>query len=138
MSMDHTSFDATPTLADTHGLYEQNPNYFYVATVGSGEIVGFITGYERKGVPEEVLRKWNATRVGYVDLMAVEPVHRRAGIGTSLLNKLLERFRKDGIDLVILDVPVEQVAAVKLYEKLGFQVRAFNMWKHLQNDVRGP
>ena len=129
--MEYTSFDATPTLADTHGLYERNPDYFYVATAGSGEIVGFITGYDRRGIPENVLRTWNATRVGYVDLMAVEAAYRRAGIGTGLLNTLLEHFRKDGIDLVILDVPAEQMAAVRMYEKLGFQVRAFNMWKHL-------
>ena len=116
LAADHASFDATPTFADIQGLYERNPEYFYVAE-DSGEIVGFITGYERKGIPETVLRTWKATKAGYVDLMAVDPAHRRGGIGTSLMNTLLEHFRKDGIDLVILDVPADQMAAVKLYEK---------------------
>jgi len=51
LAADHASFDATPTFADIQGLYERNPEYFYVATEDSGEIVGFITGYERKGIP---------------------------------------------------------------------------------------
>jgi ribosomal protein S18 acetylase RimI-like enzyme len=134
LSAEYASFDATPTFADTEGLYERNPEYFYVATESSGEIIGFITGYERKGVPDKVLRTWKASRVGYIDLMAVDLAHRREGIGTSLLNTLLKHFQNDGIDMVILDVPAEQVAAVKLYEKLGFHVRAFNMRKDLREE----
>jgi ribosomal protein S18 acetylase RimI-like enzyme len=131
LSAKHTSFDATPTLADTEGLYARNPDYFYVAVGDSGEIIGFITGYERKGIPEEVLSNWNATRVGYIDLMTVDVPHRRKGVGTMLMNKLLDHFRTNGIDLVILDVPAQQLPAVRLYQRLGFEVRSFNMRKHL-------
>jgi len=130
-----TSFDATPTLADTEGMYARSPKYFHVAADSSGEIIGFVTGYERKSIPGEVLRTWKASRVGYVDLMAVALTHRRKGVGTRLMNTLLGQFRNDGIDMVILDVPAEQLAAVKLYEKLGFQTRAFNMRKHLKNET---
>ena len=133
LSAENTSFDATPTLADTEGLYHRNPEYFYVASDESGEVVGFITGYERRGIPEEVLRTWKAARVGYVELMAVDLGNRRKGIGTRLSNNLLEHFRSERIDLVLLDVPVEQMAAVKLYEKIGFNVRAFHMRKYLTN-----
>ncbi len=133
LSAENTSFDATPTLTDTEGLYHRNPEYFYVASDESGEVIGFITGYERRGIPEEVLRTWKAARVGYVDLMAVDPAHRSKGIGTRLLNTLLEHFRSERIDLVLLDVPVEQMAAVKLYEKIGFNVRAFHMKKYLMS-----
>src|SRR5213594_3796913 len=133
LSAENTSFDATPTLADTEGLYHRNPEYFYVESDVSGKVVGFITGYERKGIPEEVLRTWKAARVGYVDLMAVDPAHRRKGIGTRLLDTLLEHFRRERINLVLLDVPVEQMPAVKLYEKIGFNVRALHMRKYLEN-----
>ena len=132
LSVEYASFDASPTLADTQGFFERNPGYFYVATNGSGEVIGFITGYERKGIPDEVLKTWGASRVGYIDLMAVGLAHRRKGIGTSLLNTLLEQFGKDRIDMVLLDVPSDQMAAVRLYEKLGFHVRAFNMRKYLK------
>lgn len=135
LSAKYTSFDATPTLADTEGIYARSPKYFYVAADSSGEIIGFVTGYERKSIPGEVLRTWRAYRVGYVDLMAVALTHRRKGVGTRLMNTLLGQFRNDRIDMVILDVPAEQLAAVKLYEKLGFHMRAFSMRKHLKNET---
>ena len=135
LASEYTSFDATPTRADIEDLLQRNPEYFYVAEDDSGRILGFITGYERKGIPEAVLRTWKANRVGYIDLMAVDMSHRRKGIGTKLLNTLLEQFRTTGVDLVILDVPVEQESAVNLYRKLGFRIRAFNMRKSFENVV---
>jgi len=127
----YASFDATPTFVDIEGMYSRNPNYFFVAEDDSGRVTGFITGYERKGLPENVLRTWNAKRVGYIDLMAVDSRYRRKGIGRALMNTLLEHFQRNGIDIVNLDVPTEQEAAVELYKKLGFYVRAYNMRKRL-------
>jgi len=82
------------------------------------------------GLSEDVLRTWNARSVGYVELMAVDSRHRR-GTGRALLKTLLNRFQSSGIDMVDLDVPAEQEAAVELYKKLGFYVRACNMRKRL-------
>ncbi len=127
----YTSFDATPTFVDIEGMYSRNPNYFFVAEDDSGQVTGFITGYERKGLPESVLRTWNAKKVGYIDLMAVDSRYRRKGIGRALMNTLLDHFQRNGIDIVNLDVPTEQEAAVELYKKLGFYVRAYNMRKRL-------
>lgn len=135
----YTSFDAKPTLADIEGLYARNPEFFFVAQDEQERIVGFITGYERKGVPENVLRSWNARRVGYVDLMAVDIPSRRRGVGTALLNTLLEHFSRAGIDLALLDVPAEQDAAVRLYKEKGFEIRAYNMRKYLEKrELTGP
>ena len=127
----YTSFDVTPTLADIEGLYSRNPEYFYVAEVDAKKIIGFITGYEKTGIPEQVLSKWNARRVGYVDLMAVEQQSRRQGVGEALIRKLLDDFRKYGLDTVNLDVPTTQTEAVKLYEKHGFNIRSHSMTKRL-------
>jgi ribosomal protein S18 acetylase RimI-like enzyme len=128
----YTSFDTKPTFADVEGMYARNPEYFYVAEGDQGRIVGFITGYERKGLPEEVLRTWNAKRVGYVDLMAVDLQYRRMGVGRSLMNTLLNHFRRNEIEIVNLDVPGGQNAAVGLYRSLGFSIRAYNMRKRLR------
>ena len=127
----YTSFDTTPTQADIEGMQARNPEYFFVAENDHGRIIGFAFGYERKELPEEVLRSWNAKQVGYVELMAVDPSHRRMGVGRALMNAMLEEFRKNHVDIVNLDVPVEQEAAVGLYRSLGFSNRAYNMTKRL-------
>ena len=131
LAQKYTAFDVKPTFADIEGMHSRNPEYFHVAEDNQGRIVGFITGYERKGIPEEVLRTWNAKKVGYVDLMAVDVPHRGRGVGRTLMKTLLDKFRRDGIDIVNLDVPGGQEAAVRLYRNLGFSVRAYNMRKRL-------
>jgi ribosomal protein S18 acetylase RimI-like enzyme len=127
----YTSFDTIPTLADIEGMYAKNPEYFLVAEDDNGRVIGFVTGYERKGLPKEVLRTWGANRVGYVDLMAVDMPYRRMGVGKSLIRTLLNQFRRNGIDIVNLDVPGGQDAAIGLYRSLGFSIRAYNMRKRL-------
>lgn len=127
----YASFDATPTIADVEGMYARSPEYFFVAEDDLGRVVGFVIGYERKGIPEEVLRAWNAKRVGYVDLMAVDPSHRGMGLGRALMNAVLDEFRRNHVDIVNLDVPVEQEAAIGLYRSVGFSIRAYNMKKRL-------
>jgi beta-glucanase (GH16 family) len=47
------SFDTTPTLEDIQGMYPRSPDSFFVAEDDSGQVIGFISGYERKGLPEE-------------------------------------------------------------------------------------
>ena len=127
----YNSFDTDPTFADIEGMYARKQEYFFVAENDNGRVIGFITGYERKGLPDEVLRSWNANRVGYVDLMAVDPSHRRMGAGRALLTAILDEFRKNHVDIVDLDVPAEQEAAVGLYRSLGFAIRSYNMRKRL-------
>jgi len=70
-------------------------------------------------------------RSASIETLAVDEAHRREGIATSLLATLLEAFRKKGVDLVTLSVPAEEIAAIKLYGKLGFEPRAQFLWKRL-------
>ena len=74
---------------------------------------------------------WKANRVGYLDLMAVDASHRRMGVGRALIDAILDEFRKNHVDLVNLDVPAEQEAAVGLYQSVGFSIRAYSMMKRL-------
>ena len=89
----YTSFDAMPTMPDIAMIYERNEDNFFVAEDDRGNILGFATGYEKKGIPQEVLMSWKAKRVGYLDLMAVDLQHRKQGIGTALLNSVLDQFK---------------------------------------------
>ena len=131
LAQKYTSFDATPSFADIEGMKARNPEYFFVAEDHT-RVIGFVTGFEREGIPDEVLRTWKANRVGYVELMAVDPSHRRIGVGRALMDAIFDEFRRNSVDIVNLDVPADQEAAVGLYRSLGFSIRAHSMTKRLR------
>ena len=130
LSQKYASWDSTPTEADIQGFRSSEPDFFLVAELNR-RIVGFVCGRESKNVPDEVLRKWKATKVGSVEVLAVEEKYRRRGIGTQLLNSLFQAFTKRGIDTVTLSMPAEEIGAKKLYDKLGFETRGYFLKKKL-------
>ena len=130
LSEKYASWDSTPTEADIQGFYSSEPNFFLVAELNK-RIVGFVYGRESKNVPDEVLRRWKTTKVGSVDVLAVEERYRRRGIATLLLNRLFAAFRERGIDTVTLSVPADEIGAKELYDKLGFETRGYFLKKKL-------
>ncbi len=126
----YTSWDHTPTPADIEGFYSSSPELFFVAET-DGKVLGFVYGRESKYLPGETLMKWKASKAASIETLAVDEAYRRRGIGTSLLNKLFEIFRMNGIDLVTLSVPVEETEARKLYQKPGFEEGAYFLRKRL-------
>ena len=135
LAQEYGSWDATPTEADIQGFFASEPDFFLVAEM-LGDVVGFVYGRESKNVPYEVLQRWRATKVGSVEVIAVEERHRRNGIGTSLLNHLFEVFKERGIDTVTLSVPADESGAKELYDKLGFETRGYFMKRKLQPNSR--
>ena len=130
LSQKYASWDSTPTEADIQGFYSSEPDFFLVAELNR-RIIGFVYGRESKNVPDEVLRRWKATRVGSVEVLVVEEQYRRRGIAMSLLNRLFVIFRERGIDTVTLSVPADEIGAKELYDKLGFETRGYFLKKKL-------
>jgi ribosomal protein S18 acetylase RimI-like enzyme len=54
--------------------------------------------------------------------MGVRKDHRRRGIGQRLLLRAIEEAKAVGLERIELDVFATNVAAIRLYEKLGFGV----------------
>ena len=54
--------------------------------------------------------------------IAVHPNHRGKGVAKELLETFFRVFSEDNIEEVSLDVDSSNRAAVKLYEKLGFEI----------------
>jgi len=130
LSQKYTSWDSTPTEADIQGFYSSEPDFFLVAELNK-RIVGFVYGRESKNVPDEVLRRWKATKVGSVEVLAVEEQYRRRGIATLLLDRLFVVFKGRGIDTVTLTTPADEIGAKELYDKLGFETRGYFLKKKL-------
>lgn len=57
---------------------------------------------------------------GYIAMLAVDPDHRRLGLGRKLVNRNIDKMIEDGADEVILETEVTNIAALRLYESLGF------------------
>lgn len=53
---------------------------------------------------------------------AVDPKRRGSGVGRHLLTQHIENLERGGARLVFLEVGDDNKAALKLYERLGFQV----------------
>ncbi len=57
----------------------------------------------------------------YIRNVVSDPGHRRSGIGRALMNEMARRARDAGSARWALNVKPDNVAAIKLYESLGFE-----------------
>lgn len=55
-----------------------------------------------------------------INQVAVEPLHRKKGVGGKMLAALLDKLGKAGADAVTLEVRKSNEAAIALYESMGF------------------
>ena len=88
-------------------LASWNPKLFLTA-VSNDHVVGYVAASARG-------------KQSHVVSLAVRPEHRRMGVGTSLLEALLERLRSNGVAEVLLEVREDNLVAAGLYRKLGFR-----------------
>ena len=58
---------------------------------------------------------------GEIKRMYVRPQFRGAGFGALMLNHLAEYTRAQGVGLLRLETGIHQHAAIRLYERMGFQ-----------------
>jgi peptide alpha-N-acetyltransferase len=53
-------------------------------------------------------------------MLSVDPDQRRLGLGRKLVTRTIEAMRDVGADEVILETEITNVAALRLYESIGF------------------
>ena len=104
-----TGFPLEKTIDFVKFIVNQNLSQYFA--IENGEVVGWCDiipkGYE------------GLTHVGVLG-MGVMKAYRGKGIGTQLLEKAIEHAKQNGIEKVELDVYESNLAAIALYEKLGF------------------
>ncbi|MHA1615764.1 MAG: ribosomal protein S18-alanine N-acetyltransferase [Candidatus Njordarchaeales archaeon] len=100
-------------------LIEGLADIFLVAEV-NGKIIGYIAGRVEYG------------NLGHIVTIAVHPNWRRKGLGTMLMRKILNYFRKNSCKKAYLEVRVSNEPAIKLYQRLGF--RKVRIIKHYYED----
>ncbi|TVY81820.1 N-alpha-acetyltransferase, partial [Lachnellula suecica] len=61
-----------------------------------------------------------STNRGYIAMLAVSAAARKNGIATALVQKTIDEMERRGADEVVLETEESNVAAMRLYERLGF------------------
>ena len=100
---------ASPTAAQWNEEHYRSQTVAHVALVleEAGEMQGFILA--RTG------DEWE------IENVVVGETARRRGVGTQLLNAMLERAAKSRVSAVFLEVRASNAAARALYERCGFR-----------------
>lgn len=102
-----------------------DPELSWVAERGP-DVVGFLLGH-----------RWRQSGVGFVDLLAVHPEHRRLGIGMALLGAAFAGFAVDGLSEAQLGVASDNPRALRLYERAGMAPR-FRFDTYERRLIAGP
>jgi ribosomal-protein-alanine N-acetyltransferase len=90
-------------------LEHRDVAFFYIARDALNEAIGFCSCWR---VLDEV----------HINNLAVLPEHRRSGVASALLERVLQDGVARGAPRATLEVRRSNVAALKLYQKFGFSV----------------
>jgi len=90
---------------------DRYPDGFKVATFGS-EVVGYVIGR---------VETENSRKVGHLMNLAVDVKYRRIGVGSSLLERVEDHFRRRGAESVWLEVREGNESAMEFYRVNGYE-----------------
>ena len=119
--------DELPILYRTWDPYEvtdyftSDPDYCLVAEAGD-RIVGFIlaTTIEKEGTA------WK--KYGYLSWIGVDENFQRKNLGLRLYRKLEERFRKEGVRMILADTEAENKEAIAFFKAIDFSSARRHVW----------
>ncbi len=83
-----------------------NPELFLVGRIEDKIVATVMGGYEGHR--------------GWVNYLAVDPDHRRLGLGRKIMNKIEEKLRLAGCPKINLQVRETNSSVIKFYEAIGF------------------
>lgn len=104
-----------PTYYDLEALIDSDLAYVLVVE-DEGRIIG--SGYAKIQVSKEI---FTHEQNGYLGFMYVEPEYRGKGINQQVVKKLNQWCVDKGQTHVYLEVYAENQAAIRAYEKAGFE-----------------
>lgn len=86
-----------------------------------------------KGFVGAVVEEWN--QAACLRSMAVAPAHRRQGIGTRLLETVVDWARQKKLRVALLDTPTKAYPAICFYQKHGFAFCGFSDRLYPNRDI---
>ncbi|HUA19753.1 MAG TPA: GNAT family N-acetyltransferase [Bryobacteraceae bacterium] len=71
-----------------------------------------------------------AGQTGSIELIAVNPQARQAGVGTALVSAALEQFACSGVRRATVATQGRNIASQRLYQRCGFLTKSVALWYH--------
>lgn len=94
----------------------------------------FLVGVENNRIVASVMVGYDGHR-GWLNYVAVDPVHQRTGLGRQLLAEAEKRLRALGCPKINLQVRRSNSQVLAFYRRLGFvEDESISMGKRLEND----
>lgn len=129
---------ATEGLAEWHeeigAAYRDDENKLSLVAETDGALVGFIGAalHEPIDTAGRELQTDFSRRTLHINSLAVTATHRRAGIGSALMQAAEEWGRERGAEVVILETETNNPMSVPFYEqRMGFTAEAFIFRKEI-------
>lgn len=88
-----------------------NPQSCFIVAIADGKLVGY-GGY------------WRCIDEAHITNIAVHPQLRQKGTGRKMMTELLRRAKEVGMTCSTLEVRSGNLAAIRLYESLGYKTTA--------------
>lgn len=114
IELEYQNFDYPYPPDIVNFLFESYRDTFLVVEK-EGEVIGFVIGIAQK-------------KEGHILVIAIRDDFKRKGIGTFLMKKLIDVYKKKGITRLKLEVRASNIAAISMYKNLGFKIT--NRLKH--------
>lgn len=86
----------------------KDPNYNYLVADNDGLVVGFLSYIDACDHAEVIS-------------IGVDKMYRNRGIGKELSSSMVSNLKKNKIPELFLEVRVDNIYAIKLYDKIGFE-----------------
>lgn len=103
------------------GLFTSDPEFCLVAEVDD-RVVGFV-------LATTVVKEGTAwKRYGYLEWIGVAEGFQQAHLGLRLYRRLEERFREEGVRMIIADTVIENEKAIGFFHGLGFTATGRHVW----------
>jgi peptide alpha-N-acetyltransferase len=99
-------------------LYAWGPLCFMAISTHDSSLIGVVISKLEPHPPNAP--PGQAPLRGYIAMLAVSSEYRGKGIATRLVRMAIDAMIEQGADEVVLETEVENVAAMRLYERLGF------------------
>jgi len=84
-----------------------------------GEAIGYIAS-------QTVSYMHGVDKLLWIEYVVVKSEHRRKGIGTALLRRLMDYAKRNNIDRIYTTINPDNEASIKLHQKMAFNVKS---WK---------